>query len=114
MLQKLSCFFLIFFIGGAAFAQRAILTGTVSTKEGQPLELATIALKGTTIGIQTDAKGNFSLNVPALEGITVVAQYIGYKKQEIKLRLATGETRNLNIALELDVKVLNKVTIRGR
>jgi hypothetical protein len=113
MHQKLVCFFLMFFFAGAAFAQRAILTGTVTTKEGQQLELATVALKGTTTGTQTDAQGNFSLNVPALEGFTVVIQYIGYKKQEIKLRLSTGETRKLNFALELDVKVLSKVTIHG-
>jgi hypothetical protein len=114
MTRKLVCFILLFFVAGAAFAQRATLTGTVTLKEGQPLELASIALKGTTVGTQTDAEGNFTLNVPALEGFTVTVQYVGYKTQELRMRLASGEIRKLNFRLEPDVKMLGKVTIRGR
>ncbi|HSI89838.1 MAG TPA: carboxypeptidase-like regulatory domain-containing protein, partial [Adhaeribacter sp.] len=95
-------------------AQQATVTGKVLTDQDQPLEMAAIGVKGTTTGTQTNDQGDFKLTVPANQQITLVVQYVGYKQQEVKLRLAEGEVRKLEITVLPDVKVLNKVVIHGR
>ena len=45
-----------------ALAQNNIaVTGTVTDNQGQPLPGASVVLKGTTTGVQTDFDGNYAL-----------------------------------------------------
>ena len=114
MLRASLAILFVIFINQVAWAQQAILAGTVKTSDGGPLELAAVALKGTTTGTQTNADGKFQLSVPAAESFTVVIQYVGFKTQELKLKLTAGETRTIAISMQPDVKVLNKVVVRAR
>ncbi|WP_317166277.1 SusC/RagA family TonB-linked outer membrane protein [Spirosoma agri] len=58
------------------------VTGSVLDEKGNGLAGATVTIKGTTKGTNTDSNGGFRLSVP--EGNTVlVFSYIGYTKQEI-------------------------------
>ncbi|MBK0402890.1 carboxypeptidase-like regulatory domain-containing protein [Adhaeribacter sp. BT258] len=114
MLRKTLAVLLFLLLNQVAWAQQATLTGTVKTAEGGALELAAIALKGTSSGTQTNAQGQFQLTVPGAESFTVVIQYVGFKTQELKLKLQPGETRNIVVNMQPDVKMLNKVVVRGR
>lgn len=54
--------------------------GRVQNDEGQPLEGASVVVKGTKIGTQTDANGDFILETEP--GATLVISYIGFEQRE--------------------------------
>ncbi|MGI9549955.1 MAG: SusC/RagA family TonB-linked outer membrane protein, partial [Aurantibacter sp.] len=92
-----------------AFAQDDIIvTGTVSDDVGQPLPGASIVVKGTTTGTQTDFDGIYTLdNVPS-DGILAIS-YIGFTTQEI-----TVDGQNIiNVTLQEDAQALDEVVVIG-
>lgn len=60
-----------------ATAQRII--GSVKDKNNQPLEGASISLKGTATSTSTDSAGNFSFEAHVNGALFLVATYMGYK-----------------------------------
>src|SRR4051812_18092882 len=71
-------------ISTIAAAQDQSVSGTVvSTRDGSPLDGATVQVKGTTRGIETDAKGYFKIS--AGKGTTLVVSYLGYTSKEYKV-----------------------------
>ena len=89
-----------------SFAQETI-NGTVSDKNG-PLPGATILIKGTTNGTQSDFDGNFTLsNVSS--GDTLEFSYIGYEMSE----LVFDQNADLQIILVEDTKALDEVVVVG-
>ncbi|MBU1821875.1 MAG: carboxypeptidase-like regulatory domain-containing protein, partial [Bacteroidetes bacterium] len=53
------------------YAQDRILSGTVNDENGQPLPGASVLLKGTTRGTNTNAEGNFTINVQGAGILTI-------------------------------------------
>lgn len=94
--------------GSGILAQEITVTGKVSDSEDVPLPGATVLIKGTESGTQTDFDGNFTLtNVPA-EAVLQVS-YIGYATQEVSV---DGRT-SMVVALTEDVQALDDVVIIG-
>ena len=83
------------------------VTGTVSDASG-PLPGASVVIKGTTTGTQTDFDGNYTINVDGDSAILVFS-YIGYKTSEIAV---AGQT-NISLTLEEDAQALEEVVITG-
>ncbi|MBL7699038.1 MAG: secretin and TonB N-terminal domain-containing protein, partial [Chitinophagaceae bacterium] len=52
------------------------VSGTITDANGQPLEGASVRLRGRESGVATDARGNFSIQVPEGGGVLVVT-YVG-------------------------------------
>ncbi len=75
--------FLFFSIHFAAFAQNALVTGTVTDNTGDPLPGVNVVLTGTTTGTITDINGKFSLDAP-LDG-TLSFNFIGFATQNINI-----------------------------
>ena len=90
---------------GLASAQE--VSGTVSDATG-PLPGASVVVKGTTNGAQTDFDGNFIISDVDASS-TLVFSYIGYKTQEV----AVGNQTTLNIMMEEDAQALAEVVIIG-
>ena len=79
--KKLFTIALCLFISiGAAWAQNTV-TGTVTDESGQPLAGASVLVAGTTVGVNTDLDGNYSVTVPK-NGILVFS-FIGFEEQRI-------------------------------
>ena len=57
------------------------MTGTVVDENGKPLPGVTVVLKGTMLGVRTDAAGTFSIQ--ARQGQTLVFTYVGRQTQEV-------------------------------
>ncbi|MGB3007608.1 MAG: SusC/RagA family TonB-linked outer membrane protein [Chitinophagaceae bacterium] len=57
-----------------------IITGTVLSSDGGPLEGATVLIKGTNIGTVTNAAGKFSINVEP--GQVLVISFVGFVPAE--------------------------------
>lgn len=93
-------------ISMSAYAQNRQITGTVTSAEGV-VPGATVAVKGTTTGVMTDAAGSFRLSVPA--NAILVVSVVGYVTQEV----AIGTSTNYNIKLASNVSTLNEVVVVG-
>jgi len=88
------------------FIQAQEVSGTVSDASG-PLPGASVLVKGTTNGTQTDFDGNYILT--AEEDAVLIVSYIGYKTQEVAIN---GKT-TINITLQEDAQALEEVVIIG-
>lgn len=88
-------------------AKAQTVSGTVSDANG-PLPGASVLVKGTTNGTQTDFDGNYTLNDIG-DAATLVFSYIGYKTQEI----AVNGQSSINVTLEEDAQALDEVVIIG-
>jgi len=88
------------------FAQNRTITGTVTAKEdGLPIPGATVKIKGSTAGTQTNAAGKFTLSVPS--GATLVVSFVGTVPQTI----VVGEKSTINVALAQSSAQLNEVVV---
>lgn len=67
-----------------------LIKGVVLDNNNEPIIGASVAIKGTNIGVATDIDGNFSLNIPA-NTESVEISYLGYEKKIIPF-----DPKNLN------------------
>ncbi|MEL6842190.1 MAG: carboxypeptidase-like regulatory domain-containing protein [Bacteroidota bacterium] len=83
------------------------VSGTVSNGDsGEPIEGAAVLVKGTTIGMFTDAEGRYELSVP--EGAnTLVFTFVGMKKEEV----AIDGRSTVDLAMTPDVLELDEVVV---
>ena len=56
--------------------------GNVRDAEGNPIELATVTVKGTIMGTVTNATGYYTLNIQEGDSITLVFSCIGYSRTQ--------------------------------
>ncbi|GAA3575993.1 TonB-dependent receptor [Snuella lapsa] len=84
------------------------VTGKITDANGVPLPGASILVKGTTNGTQTDFDGNFSLNITTENAILVIS-YIGYTTKEIPVNNQTSIT----VSLEENTAELDEVVVVG-
>jgi len=87
--------------------QAQTVSGTVSDSSG-PLPGASVLVKGTTNGTQTDFDGNYTLNNVDTDA-TLVFSYIGFKTFETAVN---GRT-TINVTLNEDAQALDEVVIIG-
>lgn len=83
-----------------AFAQKGTVTGTITDKDmnNEALSFATVMIKGTTTGINTDEQGKYTLSVTEGNHVLVVS-FLGYESVEIPFSIAANETKTINQAL---------------
>ena len=95
------------FVMQFSFAQEKTVTGTVTTKDdGLPLPGATVIVKGTSRGQQTDFDGKYSIQVSQGEVLTI--SYVGMKSAQITV----GAANTYDVVLELD-NALEEVVVVG-
>lgn len=90
-----------------SLAQTTTVTGKVTdSRNGAPVEGATIVVKGTRIGSATNADGNYSIK--AAKGDVLVVSSIGYRTREI-----TASDAETNVVLEAASENLTDVVVVG-
>ncbi|MFN0035491.1 MAG: TonB-dependent receptor [Saprospiraceae bacterium] len=102
-------FLLLLSISQNASAQNATLRGKVTDAlTGEALLGATVRTGGT--GTSADAGGGFSLSLaPGSHEVSI--SYIGYTPKTLTLRLAAGETRDLQVKLDNADNLLQTATV---
>jgi len=102
-------------------AQGIRLEGRVVDDNGEPLEMAHVRLSRGGIGTLTNFKGEYSLDVPESDSLTVIFTSIGYKRVEKTLnsRSAAGtsdEKRKiiLNVQMRTNQAYINDVEVTAR
>ncbi|WP_019207294.1 SusC/RagA family TonB-linked outer membrane protein [Phocaeicola abscessus] len=99
------------FASSASFAveriqQQVSVSGIVKDSNGESLPGVNVVVKGTSNGVITDLDGRFQLNAP--HDAILVVTYIGYVKQEVKVK--GGE---LKINMVEDSQNLSEVIVTG-
>ncbi|PRY45606.1 TonB-linked SusC/RagA family outer membrane protein [Spirosoma oryzae] len=90
----------------SSFAADQVITGKVRDEKGNELAGATVTIKGTSKGTNTDAEGNYRINVTSAEDVLVFS-YIGYGKEEI----IVGSKTVINVKLNPGDATLNEVVV---
>ncbi|MEO0900296.1 MAG: TonB-dependent receptor [Bacteroidota bacterium] len=87
---------------------QALVSGTVTNDDGEPLVGVTVRVKGTAIGALSGDGGKYSINVP--EGsTTLLFSYIGFKTAEIDV---AGRS-SIDVRLEVSDESLEEVVLVG-
>ena len=96
-------------INNPAFAQERRVTGNVtSAEDNNALPGVSVVAKGSSRGTQTDANGNYSLELPA-NATTLVFSFVGVATQEVAVR----NQNVVNVAMSNDSRSLNEVVVVG-
>lgn len=97
------------------FAQSGIIKGKIfNATSNQPIEFATVAITGTTNGIQTNETGNYELKNlgPGLYNIEV--SFVGFKKKTVlEIQVTNAKPAIVDVGLEETVSELNEVVVQG-
>jgi len=84
------------------------ITGVVNDENGTPLPGASVVIKGTTIGAQTDFDGNFTITIPDNNTILTIS-YIGYETVDINV----GDKSTITVNLKESAAQLDEVVMVG-
>ena len=100
---------LLLFLAGSVYGQQLTVQGIVTDSQtGEILPGANIMVQGTVTGTFTDAKGNYSIQVPSATS-TLVFSYVGYAAQTVPVN---GRT-TINISLVEEITVLEELVVIG-
>jgi TonB-linked SusC/RagA family outer membrane protein len=91
------------FIFAIADAQTMQIRGTVKNSKGIAIPAATISVKSSKIGTETDEAGNFIISVDP--GKTLIISAIGYETYEVKAQ------DNLHIVLKVQNNELTEIVV---
>lgn len=94
-------------ITGLAMAQNITVKGRVVKDDGQPLQGASVVVKGTTGGTTANDNGDFTISVPA--NATLVISAVDFTQQEIKVNNRTS----LSVQLVAIDKTMEGVVVVG-
>ncbi len=83
------------------------ITGKITDDKGQPLEGATIVVKGTNNGAKSDANGNFSIN--AEPGSVLVISYVGFETTEVR----TGGNTSISLQMKPVISTSEQIIVVG-
>ena len=101
-------FVALFFTVATVIGQTKI-SGTVVDNTNEGLPGASVVIKGTTNGTETDFDGKFTLTATSNSG-SIVISYLGFKTKEVAFTSA-GDLGN--IKLQEDGNILEEVVLRG-
>ncbi len=90
-----------------SMAQQRTIRGQITdAAEKTPLPGVNITAKGTSVGVVSDAQGNFLLNLPA-GATTLIVSSVGFNSQEITV----GTRAEIDVVLVADTKQLSEVVV---
>ncbi len=115
MLRKTGLTITLLLLTICSFAQTASVYGIVKNEAGVAIEHATVAVKGTAIGMTTDPQGKYRLDIPANKTYTLVVLFdLDYNEYTRQIELTPGEQRQINVTLKSKNNVLKEVVIKHK
>lgn len=91
------CFFLLLWAGIAHGQGKATIYGTITDADGNPVDLANIAVMGMSGGAITDPLGNYTLSIPADTSVKISVTHINFETTSKFVKLAAGESKEMNL-----------------
>jgi TonB-linked SusC/RagA family outer membrane protein len=103
-------------LASTAFAQGAVITGTVKSSQGQALQAAQVRIPDLNVSVGTGEDGTYRITlVPdRVRGQTValMIRAIGFKPQSKQITINAGN-QDHDFTLEVDVNRLSEVVVTG-
>ncbi len=101
----------LLFATSIACAQNIVIQGHITNSAtGQPIAGASVALRGTIVGTDTDANGNYRLPNVAPGTYTLGVRLVGYANQERRVEVANGPYEQ-NFSLTATQQDLDEVAV---
>lgn len=98
-----------FFISSFAFSQTATVAGVILDEFNNPVENVNVSYSG--ISVKTDAKGFYTLTVPANKDVTIVFTHVSFDKGSVTLNLEPGEKHELYFSMTSNAEKLQDIII---
>ncbi len=100
-----------------AQGQAAVLTGRLTSDQGEPLAGASVQINSMNISVATNQTGTFTITIPAArlvagEAVTLRVRAIGFQPASSLITLSPG-SRTVNFTLHKDVTQLSEVVVTG-
>ena len=98
------------------FAQRptGVLFGKITDDNGKAVEFVNVAVQNTKYGVVSDARGSYSLTLPADTLINVVFSFVGYEEIKINVQLKPDERRKHDVKMQVTSTMLTEVTVHDQ
>ncbi len=104
--RLLTMLFGLFFLAVQVMAQQKTITGKVtSAEDGLPIPGASIKIKGTNVGVQTETNGSYSIS--AKSGDVLQFIFLGTVTQE----KTVGSAAVINVSMVSDTQALGEVVV---
>lgn len=110
VIVKYSFLLFSFFLSVTGFAQQ--ISGTVMDDKGNTLANASVFIEGTTHGTTTNNDGKYFLHFSKPGTYTVVAQYVGYKKDTRKVTIGIDDKIQDFVLKQVDFS-MEEVVVRS-
>jgi hypothetical protein len=91
--------------------QKGTLKGTLKDEQGRPIPYASVAIMGTTNGVQTDSLGRYSITVPSKEMVKLAFSHIRFDGQSYEVEVEPGQVRTLDRILKVKDNIVDEVVI---
>jgi len=95
----------------AAFGQKAAISGKVVDKSKQAIVGASVTLKGTVRGVQSNTTGEYIIKGLKAGNYTVVVSSVGLKSKELSFILQENEVKSLDFELEDETYTLKDIQV---
>lgn len=105
-LKKAFSVLLLAFLAQISFAQKTVTGKVTDSKDGSAVRGASVTVKGSRTGTQTDNNGNFSLSVSA-DATALVITSVGYTAQEVSI---SGKT-SIDVSLVVSTTSMGEVVV---
>jgi len=109
-LKQHICIMLVCLMSALGMMAQVKISGKVVDDAGHPIEFATVRILGTTLGVNTNEKGFYEMNVPKNDTIMVEFSCLGYSTITRQLIKPEGSV-TLNPKLYEKTQELTEVTV---
>ncbi len=97
-------------ISAAAQSGTGMVSGKVLSADGEPVDLASVFLKGTSLTCSTNEKGMYHISAPA-GSYTLVFSSVGFVQQELPVTIKAGERTRLNVKLKSSTQLAEVIVV---
>lgn len=104
--------FLLLFVTALATAQNGTIAGTIIDKDynDEPVAFASIQVKGTSKGAQSDMDGKFTVSItPGIH--TIIVSFVGMQTVEMPVTVTAGNATNITIPMVAQAAALDDIII---
>ena len=88
------------------------VSGVISAPDGAPIEFASVAIKGSSVGAATNAKGEFSFLAPVGDHV-IVASSVGFLPAHASISVAQGKPVSINLTLKTASTEIQEVVVES-
>ncbi len=97
-----------------AQSSTAFVYGLVTDQDNNPVQLANVAIVGVAGGTSTNEKGEYELEVPSGESLSIQVSYVGYNSQRYHFKLQPDQKKQFDFKLEVSTVVLRELVIEDK